>query len=95
MFHVLRSNVYTWNRKLAFLYRKERGCRIACQRQELFLECKLKHSRLFNDRVEVVTDLVSDAVPETAEVETRKRQAQENHKRETGKLKTKRNGSSG
>ena len=55
----------------------------------------MKHSRLFNDGVEVVTDLVSDAVPEIAEVERRKRQVQENHKRETGKLKTKRNGSPG
>ena len=37
----------------------------------------MKHSRLFNDRVEVVTDLVSDAVPEIAGVERRKRHAQE------------------
>ena len=41
------------------------------------LSAEMKHSRLFNGRVEV-TDLVSDAVPEIAEVERRKRQAQEN-----------------
>ena len=38
----------------------------------------MKHSRLLNDRVEVVTDLISDAVPEIAGVERKKRQVQEN-----------------
>ena len=68
MFHVLRLTAETWNMST------ERNVDVESRVKELFLECKLMHSRLFNDRVELVTDLVSDAVPEIARVERRKRQ---------------------